>query len=77
MLRQSIEDSEFFLADPLFNLDMPASCPDVPGEVLRPRNTWTRNADYDAQAGKLAQMFAARIARLDNHQQAPEAGKEI
>src|SRR5690349_20130192 len=43
--------------DLLFNLDVPAACPGVPAEVLRPRNTWTKPADYDMQAAKLAKMF--------------------
>jgi phosphoenolpyruvate carboxykinase (ATP) len=51
-------DSVAYEKDSLFNLDMPGSCPDVPGEVLRPRNTWARKADYDERAAKLAQMFA-------------------
>jgi phosphoenolpyruvate carboxykinase (ATP) len=44
--------------DPVFNLDVPTSCPGVPSEVLRPRSTWKDAAAYDAQARKLAQMFA-------------------
>src|SRR5437870_990055 len=33
--------------DPVFNLDVPTSCPDVPPEVLKPRNTWASRAQYD------------------------------
>jgi phosphoenolpyruvate carboxykinase (ATP) len=44
--------------DPIFNLEVPASCPDVPIGVLQPRTTWTDGAAYDAQAKKLARMFA-------------------
>ena len=43
--------------DPVFNIDVPLSCPGVPSEVLRPRQTWANPADYDAQAAKLAAMF--------------------
>jgi phosphoenolpyruvate carboxykinase (ATP) len=43
--------------DPVFNLDIPASCPGVPSEVLKPRATWENGAAYDAQAARLAQMF--------------------
>ena len=51
--------------DPMFNLDVPSSCPDVPAEVLRPRRTWTSPADYDAQAVKLAQMFAENFKTFE------------
>ncbi len=44
--------------DPIFNLDVPKSCPNVAPEVLKPRETWKDKAAYDAQAGKLAKMFA-------------------
>ena len=40
-----------------FNLDIPASCPDVPSDILDPRETWEDVTAYDAQAKKLAHMF--------------------
>ena len=43
--------------DPVFNIDVPESCPGVPSEVLQPRQTWANPADYDVQAAKLAAMF--------------------
>ena len=43
--------------DPIFNLSIPTSCPDVPPEVLTPRSTWASGADYDRQARQLAGMF--------------------
>jgi phosphoenolpyruvate carboxykinase (ATP) len=50
-------DRVAYVTDPIFNLDVPASCPDVPPEVLMPRNTWADGADYDREARKLARMF--------------------
>ena len=50
-------DEVAYQRHPIFNLDMPASCPDVPEEVLDPRSTWTDKAAYDTQAKKLAAMF--------------------
>jgi phosphoenolpyruvate carboxykinase (ATP) len=44
--------------DPVFNLDVPTSCPEVPPDVLKPRNTWADQAGYDRQAAKVARMFA-------------------
>ena len=51
--------------DPIFNLDVPTSCPDVPAEVLKPKNTWADAAAYDAQAEKLATMFKENFKRFE------------
>lgn len=50
--------------DPVFQVDVPIGCPGVPAEVLRPRGTWANGADYDAQAAKLASMFARNFERF-------------
>jgi phosphoenolpyruvate carboxykinase (ATP) len=44
--------------DPIFGVAVPTLCPDVPAEVLNPRNTWVDREAYDAQSCKLAGMFA-------------------
>jgi phosphoenolpyruvate carboxykinase (ATP) len=44
--------------DPFFGLQVPQECPGVPAEVLNPRSTWSDPLAYDAQARRLAQMFA-------------------
>jgi len=51
-------DGVAYEPDPVFNVDVPASCPGVPPDVLKPRNTWADKAEYDRQAAKLARMFA-------------------
>jgi phosphoenolpyruvate carboxykinase (ATP) len=51
---------------PIFNLDMPGTCPDVPGDVLHPRNTWSDPAAYDGQAQKLARMFADNFKSFED-----------
>jgi phosphoenolpyruvate carboxykinase (ATP) len=50
-------DTVKYERDPIFNIDVPVSCPDVPPDVLKPRMTWSDGAAYDQQAAKLAQMF--------------------
>jgi phosphoenolpyruvate carboxykinase (ATP) len=50
-------DNVQYQRHPVFNLDMPTSCPGVPAEVLDPRSTWSDTNAYDAQAKKLAAMF--------------------
>jgi phosphoenolpyruvate carboxykinase (ATP) len=42
---------------PIFNFDIPVSCPSVPSEILQPRNTWADKNAYDVQAKKLADQF--------------------
>lgn len=43
--------------EPTFGLHVPGTCPEVPSELLRPRDSWPDGAAYDAQAAKLAGMF--------------------
>ncbi|HKB37209.1 MAG TPA: hypothetical protein VKD72_12205, partial [Gemmataceae bacterium] len=38
-------------------LEVPASCPGVPAEVLRQRDTWPDPTAYDERAGALAVLF--------------------
>jgi phosphoenolpyruvate carboxykinase (ATP) len=46
-----------FVEDPVFGVQVPTSCPNVPSEVLSPRGTWADKDAYDVQAKKLAGMF--------------------
>jgi phosphoenolpyruvate carboxykinase (ATP) len=55
-------DAVSYGADPIFNLQVPQSCPEVPAEVLKPRNTWADPAEYEQQARKLARMFEENFA---------------
>ena len=43
--------------DPNFGLLVPEGCPDVPNEVLAPRNTWDDKNAYDTTAQHLAKQF--------------------
>jgi phosphoenolpyruvate carboxykinase (ATP) len=48
--------------DPIFNVEVPTSVPGVPSGILDPRSTWQDTVAYDAQAAKLARMFAENFA---------------
>jgi phosphoenolpyruvate carboxykinase (ATP) len=58
-------DGVAYEKDPVFNLDVPTTCPDVPAEILKPRNTWASAAAYDAQAATLARMFVENFKAFE------------
>ncbi len=43
--------------DPIFGLHIPTSCPNVPDEILNPRNTWEDEEAYDAKSRELKGLF--------------------
>lgn len=55
-----------FQHNDLFNLDIPTECPDVPPEILDPKNTWVDKDSYDLSAKKLAQMFLDNFRKFNN-----------
>ena len=55
-------DNVKYKHDATFNLDIPQSCPNVPAEIMNPRDTWADKAAYDAMAKKLAAMFQKNFA---------------
>ena len=42
---------------PIFGLHIPKTAPNVPSEVLDPRQTWTDSVAYDTMATELANKF--------------------
>lgn len=55
-----------FSHNDIFNLDVPTDCPNVPSEVLEPRNMWIDKDAYDLSAKKLAQMFVDNFKKFEN-----------
>jgi phosphoenolpyruvate carboxykinase (ATP) len=68
-----------FTPDPIFGLNIPSTCPNVPQEVLIPRNTWEDKAAYDVQAKKLAEMFIQNFKQFeaDVHEEIRKAGPKV
>ena len=52
--------------DPTFGFAVPTSCPEVPSELLNPRNTWADKDKYDATARKLAGLFVANFKTYED-----------
>ncbi len=51
----------------VFGLMMPTSCPNVPSEILDPKNTWEDKGGYDQKANHLAESFVKNFeAFADN-----------
>lgn len=64
--------------DEIFNLNVPATCPGVPSEVLNTRNTWSEKDAYDLSAKKLAQMFVENFKKFGNvSKEITDAGPQI
>ncbi|MCQ2436148.1 MAG: phosphoenolpyruvate carboxykinase (ATP) [Clostridia bacterium] len=55
-LAGELDDVEYTL-DPIFNVNVPKTCPNVPSEILDPRNVWTDKAAYEESAHTLAKKF--------------------
>jgi phosphoenolpyruvate carboxykinase (ATP) len=65
MVRAALDgslDDVATVTDPIFGLEVPTTCPDVPDSFLSPRSTWPDPAAYDRQARTLAGMFADNFA---------------
>lgn len=48
----------------VFGLAMPTECPEVPTELLNPKNTWKDKAAYDAKANELADKFVKNFEKF-------------
>jgi phosphoenolpyruvate carboxykinase (ATP) len=46
-----------FVTEDYFGLHIPTECPDVPKEILNPKNTWSDASAYDAKAKHLVGLF--------------------
>jgi len=57
---------------PVFGILMPNAVPNVPSEILSPRNTWADKEAYDKKANELAQLFIKNFAKY-----ADQANDEI
>ncbi|MBV6457391.1 MAG: Phosphoenolpyruvate carboxykinase (ATP) [Fimbriimonadaceae bacterium] len=57
-------DSIAFETDPVFGLSVPTECPNVPSDILLPRNTWADKAAYDEKAKHLLDLFETNYRKF-------------
>ncbi len=50
-------------AHPVFGVLIPKTCPNVPEEILVPRNTWADKEAYDKKASELAGLFVKNFEK--------------
>ena len=60
-------DHVHFQEHPVFNLKVPVSCPNVPDNILNPRNTWVDKDSYDEKANNLAMAFVKNFEQYVKH----------
>ena len=63
-LEGKLDNVEFVNHD-VFGVSMPTTCPDVPAELLSPRNTWDDKAAYDEKANVLAEKFINNFKKYE------------
>jgi phosphoenolpyruvate carboxykinase (ATP) len=56
-------DNVEYEAHPVFGMLMPSTCPNVPSEILNPRNTWSDKNAYDTKAKQLAAQFVKNFEK--------------
>ena len=50
----------------VFGLNMPVTCPNVPAELLNPRNSWADVNAYDQKANYLASIFIKNFSKFED-----------
>ncbi len=59
-------DDVTYATDKHFNLNVPQNCPDVPSEILNPRNTWEDKDAYDTKATELVNSFEKNFKQFES-----------
>ena len=65
-MENKLNDVEYSTHE-VFGLKMPNSCPNVPSEVLHPKNTWQNKQAYNEKAYNLAQQFVNNFKQFESN----------
>ncbi len=69
MITQALEgklEQVSYETHPVFGLQMPTACENVPQDILNPKNTWKDKAAYDAKAKQLAEAFVQNFKKYES-----------
>ncbi len=59
-------ESAPMITDPVFGFEIVTECPNVPGEMLQPRESWSDGSAYDQAAKKLAALFCENFKAYED-----------
>jgi phosphoenolpyruvate carboxykinase (ATP) len=66
-------DKAGYSDDMTFHIQIPVSCPDVPADILQPKNTWKDPQAFEERARKLAAEFSAHFDRVYGSKNLPDS----
>lgn len=72
-LSGKLENVEYF-THPIFNVQVPKTCPNVPSEILDPIQSWNDKNAYEESAVKLAGMFIENFKKFKGVEHLVQAG---
>ncbi len=82
LIRAALEgklDNIETVTDPVFGLEIPTTCPEVPPEVLQPENTWKDKDAFRQKAQELAEKFTQNAEQFvgDTPEAVRNAGPKV
>jgi phosphoenolpyruvate carboxykinase (ATP) len=60
-------DHSNYEVDEVFGLNMPKECPNVPDNLLNPKNTWADKDAFEKKANELAQSFVKNFKKYEEN----------
>jgi phosphoenolpyruvate carboxykinase (ATP) len=76
ILNGSLEKAQF-QRDPVFGIEVPQSCPEVPSDILTPSRAWIDQEAYKVEARKLAELFKENFKQFSDQPGAAMIGADL